>query len=45
MIYSKFNPSKEYLQHISFYKDMHKNGFKRTDGSIEKKNAYDGITR
>ena len=44
MIYSKKNPSKEYLQNLSYYKEMHKNGFQRLDKFICKDNAYDGIS-
>ena len=44
MIYSKKNPSKEYVQNLSYYKEMHKNGFQRLDKFICKDNAYDGIS-
>ena len=44
MIYSKKNPSKEYLQNISYYKEMHKNGFQRLDKFVCNQDAYDGIS-
>ena len=44
MIYSKKNPSKEYLQNLSYYEEMHKNGFQRTDKFVCNEEAYDGIS-
>ncbi len=44
MIYSRKNPSKEYLQNINYYKEMHKSGFQRLDKFVCNKDAYDGIS-
>ena len=44
MICSKKNPSKEYLQNISYYKEMHKNGFQRLDKFVCNQDAYDRIS-
>ena len=34
---TKYQPSKEYLENINFYKEMHNSGFYRSDG---KKSFY-----
>ena len=44
MVYTKKNPSKEYLQNVKYYKEMHENGFLRIDEFVSSKDAYSGIS-
>ena len=42
---TKYQPSKEYLENINFYKEMHNSGFYRSDGKKKpKEKAYDGVS-
>ena len=42
---TKYQPSKEYLDNINFYKEMHNSGFYKSDGRKKsKEKAYDGVS-
>ena len=44
MIYTKKNPSKEYLQNINYYIEMHENGVFRSNEFVTNQDAYIGIS-